>query len=455
MSLRALLTPYLAIVLALFATPLAADSEQLLFRVAGSNTVGARLAPFCARDYLTELGLVSVEIMASPVSNEQIIRGRVDGTEHWQRIAIAAHGSSTGFKALLAGQADVVISSRPIKAKEVQKLVKFGDMRSPQSEHTVAIDGLALLVHPSNPVASVTVQQAAQIFSAEINNWQQLGGEDLPITLYARDHRSGTWDTFKNLVLGSRYQLHDSALRFESNDALSDRVAADVGAIGFASLASVRKAKLLAVGDDNTQPLLPRRLTVATEDYPLSRRLFIYQPSDVTDQSEHVGAFIEHCLSERGQALVAEVGFVTQNIIAVDQPVYENAPEVYQRLADRAQRLSLNFRFNNGSSLLDNKALKDIERVTQYLSQPEQRGRNVYLVGFTDANNEQRHDQLIARFRALSVQAKLMREKIAVTESYSLGAFMPIASQSNNIAKLKNARVEIWIERSVNPLSKR
>ena len=455
MSLRPLLSLFIVVSMVLGGGHLAAASEELLFRVAGSNTVGARLAPSCAKDYLINIGLDDVEVRPASVANEQMIQGRVAGTEHWQQIFIAAHGSSTGFKSLLSGEADLAVSSRPIKGKEVKKLLRFGNMRSPEAEHTVAIDGLAVLVHPSNPVDSLTVQQVAQIFAGQIDNWRLVGGPDLAISLYARDDRSGTWDTFKNLVFAKRYQLSPDANRFESNDELSDRVSEDVGAIGFSGLASVRKAKLLAVADDNTHPLLPRRLTVATEDYPLSRRLFIYQPRDAAGQSKHVDAFIDHCLSERGQTLVADVGFVTQNIIAVDQPVYENAPVAYQNLASKAQRLSVNFRFNNGSSVLDNKALKDIERVALYLSQPEQQGRDVYLVGFTDANTQQRHDNLIARFRALSVQAKLMREKVAVTSSYSLGAFMPIASEKNRIAKLKNARVEIWVERAVEKVASR
>lgn len=111
------------------------------------------------------------------------------------------------------------------------------------------------------------------------------------------------------------------------------------------------------------------------------------------------------------------------------------------------RRLSVNFRFNNGRSNLDNKALKDIQRVADFLAKPENKGRKLYLVGFSDANARVEHDFLIARFRALLVQAKLMNKKIAVFSSYSLGSFMPVASQGSHIATLKNGRAEVWLER--------
>lgn len=423
-----------------------AYANNYLFKIAGSNTVGAHLAPACAVDYLNRQGFDNVHIKNTAIANEKIISG-IDNKGIEQRIFIAAHGSSTGFKALKQSTADLAISSRPIKDKEVVSLSHLGNLRAAGSEHTVAIDGLAILVHPSNPLQKLSVQQVAKIFSGEVHNWEQLGGANMPISLYARDDRSGTWDTFKNLVLAKKYPLSENALRFESNDELSDSVAKDPSGIGFSGLASVRSAKLLAISDDNTQALIPERLTVATEDYPLSRRLYFYQPqTNQLGSNQWLQSYVNHCLSTRGQEIVAKVGFITQNIIAVQQPLYDNAPESYQQLSNKAKRLSVNFRFNNGSSQLDNKALKDLDRVTEFLSKPENKNKNVYLVGFTDANKVHRHDLLIARFRALSVQAKLMNKEIAIADTLSLGSFLPVASTKSSVAKLKNSRVEIWVE---------
>ncbi|WP_019530828.1 substrate-binding domain-containing protein [Dasania marina] len=420
--------------------------DSYLFKISGSNTIGAHLAPACAVDFLKTQGFTDLQINNSPRDNEKIITGN-DRQGQTQAIFIAAHGSSTGFQALQTAAADLAMSSRPIKAQERQRLAALGDLRSPQAEHTVAIDGLAILLNRNNPIQQLSVQQVAAIFSGAISNWQALGGANLAISLYARDEQSGTWDTFKNLVLGKRYTLASSALRFESNDQLSDQVAQDPGAIGFTGLASVRNSKLLAISDDNTQALLPERLSIATEDYPLSRRLYFYQPQNNIKNATWVQQYVDFCLSESGQKLVKTAGFITQNIIAVEQPQYDNAPISYLQLADKALRLSINFRFDNGSSQLDNKALKDLDRVSQFLNKAKYRNRNVYLVGFSDSHKKQKYDLLIAHFRALSVQAQLMKQQIAIAKSYSLGSFMPVVSNNNQAAKLKNSRVEIWIDK--------
>lgn len=86
------------------------------------------------------------------------------------------------------------------------------------------LDGLAIIVHPDNSVNSLEVSQIAQLFSGEITNWRQLDGPDLSVTSYARDDHSGTWDTFKSLVLAKKYQLAHGVERFESNELLSARV---------------------------------------------------------------------------------------------------------------------------------------------------------------------------------------------------------------------------------------
>ena len=97
-------------------------------------------------------------------------------------------------------------------------------MRSAKAEQVIAIDGLAIVVHPGNPVDSLTTAQLARLFAGEIRNWRELGGQDLPVRLHARDDRSGTYDTFNELVLARQGKsLWSDARRYESNDELSAR----------------------------------------------------------------------------------------------------------------------------------------------------------------------------------------------------------------------------------------
>src|SRR5690606_15066977 len=145
------------------------------------------------------------------------------------------------FVALKDGSAELAASSRPIKAAEAEALRGLGDLRSPQAEQIIALDGLAIIVHPSNPLHSLSTAQLAQVFSGAAPTWEALGGKGGPIKLYARDDQSGTYDTFKELVLGAHgAQLSPQAQRFESSERLSDQVSQDPSGIGFIGLPYIR-----------------------------------------------------------------------------------------------------------------------------------------------------------------------------------------------------------------------
>ena len=419
------------------------ENHQYQLHLQGSNTVGSRLGLKCAASFLTSQNFNNVQKLKTAIPNEWLVRGEkgIGFNKQYATIKIDAHGSSTGFKGLLSGDADIAMSSRPIKTIEYENLKHLGDMRSPMHEHTLAIDGLAILVNPMNPIDQLSTTQIAQLFSGEIQNWKELGGYDKPVSLYARDNNSGTWDTFKNLVLGQRYRLSNEAFRFESNDTLSDLVSQDMGAIGFSGIASIRKAKAIAVSEGNTEALLPNVNTVSTEDYPLSRRLFLYAP-----QGNAVAqAFIQYCLSESGQNIVEETGFISQNIQSFDYPIDAAAPIEYQQLSKQARRLSVNFRFSAGSPQLDNKAYRDIDRLVQFINQPENTHYYLYLVGFSDAGKQFNRDLLLSRFRALAVRGQLADQGVSVAATLGLGSFMPVASYDNSNKLEKNGRVEVWV----------
>ena len=419
---------------------MAQAADDVLFRVHGSNTVGAALAPACAREYLASIGVANPRVKRAAADNEYEVYGRQGNRT--VTIQIAAHGSGTGFTALAEGRAEIAMSSRPIKREEALALRHLGNLRAPEAEQAVAIDGLAIIVHPDNPVAQLTVAQVARVFAGHINNWQQLGGPDLPISLYARDDKSGTWDTFSSLVLGKQWQLSPAARRFESNDQLSDQVSSDRSAIGFVGLASVRSARLLAIADSSTAAMQPTPFTVATEDYPLSRRLFFYVPQ--VSRSQAAAEYVAFCQSQQGQDIVKRVGFVSQTIIAFDQPAPATAPASYRKLAEHGRRLSVNFRFDQGSPQLDNKAWRDLSRIVDYMQLPENRNARLYLVGFSEAGEAVSQDLLLSRYRALAVRGALLRDNVPVAASIGLGSMMPVAANDRHDVRNKNGRVEVW-----------
>lgn len=413
-----------------------------ILRIHGSNTVGAKLAPMLVAGLFEAKGLQSVRIAPAGKENEQRVTALDERGKTIQAL-VAAHGTGTGFAGLKDGTADLAAASRPIKQSEAQSLAALGDMRSAESEQVIAIDGLAVIVHPDNPVQSLSVEQVARLFSGEIANWRELGGANAAVELHARDDQSGTYDTFKELVLSSQGKtLATNATRYESNDALSLAVSRRNGAIGFVGLASVGKSKALAITDGDSQPMPPTTALVATEDYPLSRRLFLY--ADPQKQSKWTREFLTFVHSPAGQAIVEKSGYVAQAIAPIRLPAQAAMPAAYQQLAREAQRLTVNFRFAEGSAQLDNKAQRDVQRLIDYLNSHDKQMNAAVLVGFGDARNDPARTALLSKLRAMAVRRELARGGILVKEINGLGDQLPVASNSE-AGRIKNRRVEVWV----------
>lgn len=414
-----------------------------VLRIQGSNTIGAALGPALVEGLMREQGLLKVHSEAPDKANEQRIVGEtVEGRR--VTVEVAAHGSSTGFSALKTASADLAASSRPIKDNERAELKTFGDFKSSGAEQVIAIDGLAIILHPQNPLNQLNTEQLARIFSGEAKTWEEIGGRGGTIHLYARDDQSGTYDTFKELVLSRRGKtLSNAAKRFESSEQLSDAVSQDPQGIGFIGLPYVRQAKAVAIADGQSQAMLPLNSLIATEDYPLSRRLFFYlTPNGKNPWAQALVAFAQ---SSKGQAIVADNGFVAQTVQAMSVTPNALMPEGYQALSRHAQRLSVNFRFEEGSATLDNKARQDLSRVLDYIKQRGKTNRQVTLVGFGDAKSDPARADLLSKLRAMAVRRELVKSGVVFREIRGFGAEMPVAANSADEGRIKNRRVEVWV----------
>ncbi|GGH91877.1 hypothetical protein CFY91_13460 [Pseudomonas fluvialis] len=422
--------------------PASAGEANLLLRIQGSNTIGAHLAPALAAGLLRQQGVAHPEQQIS-APNEVSVSGR-DAQGRLLQITVAAHGSGTGFVALAEGSAELAASSRPIKDSEQASLASLGDLRSASAEQVIALDGLAIIVHPDNPVQQLDIAQVAALFAGEIDNWQALGGPAGAVRLYARDDNSGTFDTFKELVLSSQgKQLAGAAQRFESSDELSERVSQDPQAIGFIGLPYIRQAKALHIADQGSQAMPASRELISTEDYPLSRRLFFYLKPD--ESNPWARALVEFAQSAEGQAIVTANGFIGQQVQAMRVAVDASQPRVYQRLAEQAQRLSVNFRFREGSAELDNKALHDLQRLLDYLKANDKQHRQLVLVGFGDPKSDPARAALLSKLRAMAVRRELARAGILPRDILGLGEQLPVASNQQDDGRMKNRRVEVWV----------
>ncbi|BDB20489.1 membrane protein [Pseudomonas sp. CYM-20-01] len=440
----------LRVLLLLTVFPLFAVSASLpvpdqgpALRIQGSNTIGAALGPALVKGLMEHQGLQAVHNEPGEGANEQRVIGKTRQGKT-VTIEVAAHGSSTGFTALKKASADLAASSRPIKDNELVDLEPLGDLKSPEAEQVIAIDGLAIILHPQNPLNTLNTEQLAQIFNGEVSTWEALGGVGGLIHVYARDDQSGTYDTFKELVLRLRGKpLASGAKRFESSEQLSDAVSHDPQGIGFIGLPYVRQAKAVAIVDGDSQPMLPLNSLIATEDYPLSRRLFFYLPP--SGRNPWAKALVDFTQGTKGQAIVAANGFIAQQVQAIAVQPRPSMPDDYQAIARDAQRLTVNFRFEEGSASLDNKARQDLQRVVAYLKHHDKLNKQVTLVGFGDAKDDPQRAALLSKLRAMAVRRELVKNAVVLRDIRGFGAQMPVAANTADEGRIKNRRVEVWV----------
>ena len=417
------------------ALPTAAQSTRVC--LSGSNTVGQKLAPALVKAWAQQQGW-KLESQTQPALDENRLTLATDRGPIV--VDVLAHGTSTGFAALRDGECDLWMASRPVKGEEIEAARLLGPLYEQGQEHVVALDGLAVIVHPRNPLTALTVEQVRNVFAGRVRDWSQLGGAPGQIALHARDDRSGTFDTFKSLVLGDA-ALSGAAARYESTEQLSAAVAADPRAIGFVGLAGVGGARALALSERGTTPMAPTPLSVATEDYVLSRRLFLYSAGRPRAEAR---ALIDFALGPSGQAVVSQVGFVPQDIRALAQPAPADAK--YRELVEGARRLSLNFRFGEGAAVLDTKAMEDIERLARFMQQPGQQGHELLLLGFADRSELTPYLALsLSNDRVDLVAAELRAEGLRVARQRGLGQIAPVASNDSQAGRQRNRRVEVWI----------
>jgi phosphate transport system substrate-binding protein len=226
-------------------------------------------------------------------------------------ISVTGGGSGTGLSSLISGTCDLAMSSRDIKDKEVALAKQKGIN---PFEIKVALDGLAVVVNLKNPVNKLTNRQLADIFSGRITNWKQVGGQDKKIVILSREVNSGTHVYFKEHILrnndpNSKEEFAPSALMLPSSQAIADEVANNSSAIGYYGMGYIsdKQKPVMVAKDEKSEYEPPTIENVMSGKYPVSRPLFLYtngQPQEL------VKKFVDFCLSQEGQEIVAKTDFV-------------------------------------------------------------------------------------------------------------------------------------------------
>ncbi len=219
-------------------------------------------------------------------------------------VQVTGGGSGTGIAALINGTTEIATASRPMK--ESEKAQVQARRERPAVEHAVALDGIAIFVHESNPVPHLTLDQIKRIYEGRIKDWSEVGGPAGRITLYSRENNSGTYAYFKEEVMDDE-DFDPRAQTLPGTSAVVNAIAKDPRGIGFGGIAFGSGIRTVPVKkDEQAEAVAPSLETVTNGTYPISRKLFMYTAGEPTGI---VAQFLEFALSPEGQALAEKAGY--------------------------------------------------------------------------------------------------------------------------------------------------
>lgn len=417
----------------------ASGTAEVVLRIAGVDALASRLVSELVSAYLTEHGASGVEIrLVQPELTA------VEGTVGARGVAIeiAAEGARDGFAALREKRAEVAVTTRRIYPAEKRQLSSLGDMTGPENERVVGLDGIAVIVSKANPVKTLNREQLGGILGGASRQWSAFGANLGAIHVYLLDERFGVPAVLETAVLGDRPLLAE-AKRLPSYQAVADAVFADPSGIGLVPMNAVTGARALPLSDADEPPLLPSPLTVASEDYILSHRIYLYTLPGSTNP--YVSGFARFALSAPGQAVIRKAGLVELGVKVESRPMPAGAPAEYVRLAGGARRLSSTLRFELGSTSFDRRAEQDLDRIAEYLKENNLNGEAVRVLGYADRAGSPAVNQQLSLSRAEQVAQALAERGIGGVITAGMGSSLPVAEDGSEEGGRRNRRVEIWV----------
>ncbi|UWQ98596.1 substrate-binding domain-containing protein [Rhodobacteraceae bacterium S2214] len=437
-------------------------------QIAGSDTLGSGLVPLLLEGYA---GNIQAAATISAGADNNIVAELIGDDGYGDNLGsylVKSAGSNDAFSTLLENEAHIGMSSRRIRPDEARALrdAGAGNMVSPSQEHIVAVDSLVVITHPSNPIDTLTTEELGKIYSGEIKDWSEVGGNPGKILVVDRPEGSGTRAVFSNAIFGDKPELELAPLEVRianDNSKVSEVVNEYENAIGFVGYAFQRGAKPLTLINECGLSIRADAFSARTEEYALQRRLYLYNRADA--DSEQMSDFLTYATSPAADAVISKSGFIGLSIdrriqsldsdrgralLNTNVDAYEGA-FMRDMLAKMVEydRLSTTFRFRTGSSALDERGLVDMQRLADYLkAEPD---AEVLFVGFTDdvgafdSNrklSEDRANQALAQFE------QFLGDDIAgyTLDSAGYGEIAPSGCNVSSEGRRINRRVEVWVK---------
>ncbi|NEX48038.1 phosphate ABC transporter substrate-binding/OmpA family protein [Pseudotabrizicola algicola] len=416
-------------------------APKALVRVVGLSGVGEALMPPLMRAFAEARGLDYAEeeqdgyraTVSDPVSGKPLAD-----------ISFLPMPPAQARGALQSGRAEMILAA----------------MTEPDlGARVIAMDAMVPVVAPDNPLPKISTRDLARVLAGEVTNWAQIGGPDMPLVLHGLQG-----DAALQKALAARLG-RDVAASVIHDDiaALGDAVARDPWAVAMTVRAGVRGARALPLTDSCGFPLQPTALAVKAEDYPLSLPLYLLTPKRRLPL--FVREFLTYLETPQAQAVVAAAGWIDRQperqpltgdglrlINAIQGAGEETTLADLKRLADAmdgADRLSLTFRFRDGSSQLDAHSRNNLEDLARLIEVGVFRNHALVLAGFSDGSGAAAANLELSKGRAEGVMTALAEAGVAeadLPQVIAFGEAMPMACDETQAGRRLNRRVEVWLK---------
>lgn len=412
-------------------------APKAVIAITGAADAGAKLLPPLLAAFAHTRGLTlhsgDPVVMSDPVSGETLAE-----------ISFVAASPSTAHDAVISGAATLALAS---------------NTEPDLGSQSVALDAMVPIVAVDNPTPKISTTDLARVLSGEVTNWAEVGGPDMPLIMHGLIPDSDVARALK-ARLG-----RDPAVTV-SHDTLAElagAVAKDPWAIAVTGRSVAAPAKVLALTDSCGFPLLPTRLAVKAADYPLTLPVFFLTPRHRLPLIAR--EFLEFLSTPEAQAAVAQAGYIDRSverqpmtadglrlINAIKGAGAETTLQDLQRLVgamDGADRLSLTFRFEDGTNTLDASSQDNLADLAQMLEAGLFKNKSLILAGFSDSQGDVKTNLTLSQGRAAAVMAALKAlvpgmpvEQLPSVEAF--GEALPMACDAVAAGRRLNRRVEVW-----------
>ncbi|WP_106745016.1 phosphate ABC transporter substrate-binding/OmpA family protein [Yoonia maritima] len=438
------------------------------FAIHADGAALENLLPSLLRDFAKMKG-ATLSYSEGETAGERVALMVDDGGKLVAEMTLRPETAEGSLRALDDGNFDVAFTPRRIAEDEVTayKELGYGDLRGSQHETLVALDAVTVAIHPDNQVRNISPDMLKRVWAGDITNWQELGGRDMPIRLYGYSEAANETliDFHSNILPGSLANAAPMHAKLGGTDELIEAIKLDRAAIGVAPKSAVVTggARLISLTRSCGLIASPSNFDVKIGDYPAGREIYAYtRPNALHPVARE---FVRWATSVAAQDTIAHAGFANGDIertgienmgmmlvhTAAVEPDFDGTQfSTMMRELRSADRLSIAFRFQSGSSLLDTESIANLGNLANRIRAGEFTGQEILLVGFADSIGEASQNTALAQTRARAVSDILqrelpnqLREQIRIN-SLSFGEQLPMACNDDPNGRELNRRVEVW-----------